>query len=360
MSPWVPCPDVVIKRVLEIAAVKSTDVHADLGCGDGRLNFAAVSNPDSPVRRSWGVDVDESILARCRERMERRFVPTFGGGSLEKVDCEDESEADKLEFVQADLTKVIERQKTLHQAKSADGRQPSSIEDALWAKEEGITNRLSETTVITMYFVDDALKQIKPYLESVLGGRPNVRVITIGYEMKGWHATWVERVLGLTVFKYEMADVPDTPLEWNKDGKSGDDEQQEQGEALLIDDAENEYDDVDEDSELGRFLKLKREEDMEELRKGLRIHHDEKLEDFAQSRAKRSSKSPNDESEDEDEDDWDFDETIDPEEIMKEERRRLATEKKNQRRGLVAGLDSGSARGKVGEDPKTPVWKRPS
>jgi len=129
---------------------------------------------------------------------------------------------------------------------------------------------------------------------------------------------------------------------------------------LSVDSAEEAYDDVDEDSELGKFLKLKREEDMEELRKGLRIHHDERLEDFPQSRAKRSSQFPTDEPEDEDEEDWDFDETIDPVEAMKEEQRRLAAAKKNQRRGLMAGLDSGSARGKVGEDPKKPVWKRPT
>ncbi len=64
-----------------------------------------------------------------------------------------------------------------------------------------------------MYFVDDALRQLKLFLASALGGRDGVRVVTVGYEMKGWDAAWVERVLGLTIFNYDMKDVSDNPPE---------------------------------------------------------------------------------------------------------------------------------------------------
>ena len=44
LSPWVLCPDVVMQWALEIADVHPVgcDVHADLVCGDGQFNFAAV------------------------------------------------------------------------------------------------------------------------------------------------------------------------------------------------------------------------------------------------------------------------------------------------------------------------------
>lgn len=82
----------------------------------------AVDNPSFNVMKSWGVDVDENILKKCYERLGRRFVPptatttnsTQGmqGGEEEETSGEEEN---RLEFIQADLIKAIEQQKTLYQ-----------------------------------------------------------------------------------------------------------------------------------------------------------------------------------------------------------------------------------------------------
>ena len=49
LSPWVPCPDPVARRMLDLAGLAESPreaaggkIHYDLGCGDGRVNFAAL------------------------------------------------------------------------------------------------------------------------------------------------------------------------------------------------------------------------------------------------------------------------------------------------------------------------------
>lgn len=399
MSPWVPCPDVVIKRVFEIAQASPNDTHVDLGCGDGRLNFAAVGGPYN-VSKSWGVDVDPNILEKCRERLGKRFVPaTAGFGRLGGNNKKDESsEADKLEFMQGDLQRVIERQKEVYQREQVarnDGSPSTSvarIEDGNeedWSKEDDITQKLSQSTVVTMYFVHDALQQLQPYLASTLGGKEDVRLITVGYEMKGWEASWVERVLGLTIFKYDMKNCSSDPFEWQV-VKKGDRMAADiskingNGNNTASPDApphalefNGSNADVDESSPLGKYLKQKREQDMEDLEK-LQIHHDEKLNDFAGFRSKREAQhggNGNSSAEvDSSEDDWDFEESENPEELMMEAQKAATEARMGARgKGMMAGLDTdkkkkqngvgkkkGAAKSSAKSDAKPkPVWKKP-
>jgi len=375
-------------------------VHADLGCGDGRLNFAAVGGPYH-AKKSWGVDVDENILEKCRDRLGRRFVPqmnatataTAAGLSDGDDDRDGEnhasSEADRLEFLQADLIQVMERQKEKYQQQllgQADGSSSSSSQDGNGNQSEGssssddvITQKLSQSTIITMYFVHDALQQLQPYLASILGGKDNVRVITVGYEMKGWDATWVERVLGLTIFKYDMKHVSNDPLQWKKDVVGEEKEGTSPDQTI---DFDGDYADVDDESngELAKYLRQKREQDMEELNNGLKIHHDEKLDDFAQSRSKRQAQQSGSSSSslgrnvrEQEEDGWDFDENEDPKVLMKEAEQIMAEARRGGRgKGLMAGLDDAEKQqqGKGGKKKKganeariaakaKPVWKKP-
>jgi hypothetical protein len=362
LSPWVPCPDMVIKRVFEIADATPDDVHVDLGCGDGRLNFAAVGSPWN-VSSSWGVDVDENVLERCRERLGRRFVPSFFDGR--GADATVKSEAERLEFLQADLIKVIERQKQKHMQQHNTEESPSM--------EDSITQKLSNSTIVTMYFVHDALQQLQPYLASLLGGKENVRVVTVGYEMKGWNPTWAERVLGLTVFKYDMKNVSNDPLDWRVDGENGNETSkfEEQGIVPTPEDftlSLDIHDLDDESSPLAEYLRQKREQDMEELNQGLHIHHDEQLDDFASFRAKRKARE--DASSDEymvedwelEEGGWDFDEDEDPEQLMMEAQKAMTEARMIGRKGMMAGLNmEGKKKSKASCNSKSakPVWKKP-
>ena len=115
---------------------------------------------------------------------------------------------------------------------------------------------------------DGALKQIRPYLASVLCGKKDVRVVTVGYEMREWEASWAEHALGLTVFWYDMADKPEEPQEWEVRGeKEGDAKRNGRGgrESAKTLDFDFNYGDANESGELGRYLNKKRERDVEEL-----------------------------------------------------------------------------------------------
>jgi len=337
----------------------------------------AVDNTSGGVGKSWGVDVDENILSKCFERLGRRFVPTHSSGG------ETVEEEERLEFVQADLVKVIERQKQLYQRQqqqlgtNGDEDAASTNNDAINDHDESlqsITDKIANSTIITMYFVDNALQQVQPYLSSILGGKKNIRVITIGYEMPnkdGWDASWVERVLGLTMFRYDMENVSRFPLDWSleDDNDDGEEEFIDSGEKSMSNDTLTQHDNEQEDVE--EFLRRKRQEDIEELNRGLRIHHDEELDEFAHARAKKQGLTANSGSpalvlEVDDDDAWDdFDETEDPMELMKEAQRRRIEYQKASRGKMMVGVRSekkkkkSSTAGTAATATKKPTWKKP-
>ena len=103
------------------------------------------------------------------------------------------------------------------------GRAPTAAEDE-------VARRMSRTTVVTAYLVDDALRRLRPYLASVPGGRDDVRVVTVGYEIGGgWEANWAEGVLGLTIFRNDMGSVSNEPIEWSI-GEEEEEAEEENGE----------------------------------------------------------------------------------------------------------------------------------
>jgi hypothetical protein len=415
LSPWVPCPDIVVKRVLEIANVTTNDVHVDLGCGDGRLNFAAldyytggveggkgVGGVGGGVQESWGIDIDTNILESCNARLGRRYVPTTQNND------NNSSSSGRLEFVQADLVQVVEREKWKYQQQLYDGTNEDNDNKSnnnnsnyyssssnnnqdnkgLITKYDAISARIANTTtIVTVYFVDDSLRILRPYLAYLLGGKSNVRVITIGYEMKGgWEPSWVENVLGLTIFKYDMEFVSNVPLEWSIDTTTkehdDDDDGSDQAAGVMNDkkvantattttardsrklvnhaatnittsniDLDLDY----ETPEIIEYLKQKRLADMEVLNDGLRIHHDERLDEFAGARRNGGGGGSNrldQQVEQEEEEEWDFDETEDPDVVLKEAYREMAEMKM---------MMSGGGAVKKGEKEKAKpvVWKKP-
>jgi cyclopropane fatty-acyl-phospholipid synthase-like methyltransferase len=55
LAPYVATPPDVVKRMLQLANVRSDDVVFDLGCGDGRLAIAAAATAGA---RGVGVDIE--------------------------------------------------------------------------------------------------------------------------------------------------------------------------------------------------------------------------------------------------------------------------------------------------------------
>ena len=348
----------VVKRVFEIAEAASSDSHVDLGCGDGRLNFAAVDFPHS-VSKSVGIDVDDSVLERARDRRRRRFVPARN----KELDPSPGGEArgeimERLEFVRGDLMDVVERQRMLHRERLRErsGEASRTMADAErdWSEADALTAKISSATIVTMYFVSPALQLLRPYLASLFGGK-DVRVITVGYPMEGWEPDWAERVLDLTVFKYDMKMMDNDPEEWRLGRK------EDEAAGLAANDLSAARQGEEERTAMQR---QKRQRDFDILNSKLRIHHDRELDDFASFRLKRKSleeEATQEHDPDDFEMSWDFDEEEDMREIMRKEAERKGEERSAGKKSLLAGLDvgdDGSTHGKKNGNGR-PLWKKP-
>jgi SAM-dependent methyltransferase len=60
LAPYVPTPQEVVDRMLELAQVTQNDVVFDLGCGDGRIPITAARKYGA---RGVGVDIDPQRIA---------------------------------------------------------------------------------------------------------------------------------------------------------------------------------------------------------------------------------------------------------------------------------------------------------
>lgn len=157
LSPWVPVPDAVARKMLELAQAGPNDIHVELGSGDGRMNFHALDPPFS-VQKSLGVDIDEKLINLANERKAKRHPqPT------------------NLEFHIQDLL---------------------GANATIWK-----TIAEENVTVITMFFVEDALRLLRPKLEESLKDR-KCRIVCCGYPVPEWNEHWAETMLDLKIFVY--------------------------------------------------------------------------------------------------------------------------------------------------------------
>ena len=138
-GPYVPTPDVVVGRMLELAGVRRDDVVVDLGSGDGRLVIEAARRYGA---RGVGVERDENLVLRARAAAQKAEV------------------ADRVSFTQGDIF-------------DAD---------------------LRRATVVTLYLLPRLLVRLVPKLRAELA--PGARVVSHDYPLDSWPA---ERTLEFDV-----------------------------------------------------------------------------------------------------------------------------------------------------------------
>src|SRR3989304_7534856 len=68
---WVPTPDRLIERMLQMADTTSKDVVVDLGSGDGRIPIAAAKKFGA---RGLGIEYDENLVRISVRSAEREGV----------------------------------------------------------------------------------------------------------------------------------------------------------------------------------------------------------------------------------------------------------------------------------------------
>jgi len=127
------------------------------------MNFHAL-NPPFSVKKTIGVDIDEKLVNAANERKAKRHPqPT------------------NLEFHVQDLI----------------------------GDNAGIWKTIAEenVTIMTMFFVEDALRLLRPKLEESLKDR-KCRIVSCGYPIPEWDEHWSETLLDLKIFVYNYG----TPL----------------------------------------------------------------------------------------------------------------------------------------------------
>jgi SAM-dependent methyltransferase len=127
--PYLPTAPEVVRRMIQLAGVRSGDVVYDLGCGDGRIVIAAVSIPGV---RGVCVEIDPARLRESRHNAEAAAV------------------ADSIEFVQGDLFEVP----------------------------------IADATVVMLYLLPDVNLRLRPRLQREL--RPGARVVSHSFSMGDW------------------------------------------------------------------------------------------------------------------------------------------------------------------------------
>jgi len=130
-GPYVPTPDAVVSRMLELASVRREDLVVDLGSGDGRMVIEAARRYGA---RGRGVERDERLVALARAAADKARV------------------ADRVSFTQGDIFDF----------------------------------NLSGASVVTLYLLPRLLVPLMPKLRADLA--PGARIVSHDYPLESWPA----------------------------------------------------------------------------------------------------------------------------------------------------------------------------
>lgn len=135
LAPYVPTPQDVVERMLELAGVTKQDVVYDLGCGDGRLVITAAKKYGA---RGVGVDIDPERVAESQANARREGVEHL------------------VRFEQRDA----------------------------------LETDVSEATVVTLYLLSSSNMKLRPILTKQL--KPGARIVSHAFGMGDWTPEKIE------------------------------------------------------------------------------------------------------------------------------------------------------------------------
>jgi hypothetical protein len=136
-TPYVPTPQLVVDRMLELAGVKAGETVIDLGSGDGRIMIEAASKYGA---RGFGVEIDPRLVQRSNAAAAKAGV------------------AGRVKFLQQDLFKTD----------------------------------FHEANVLTLYLLPDVNLALRPKILAEL--KPGARVVSHDYGMGDWRPDAQETV----------------------------------------------------------------------------------------------------------------------------------------------------------------------
>jgi protein-L-isoaspartate O-methyltransferase len=146
--PFVPSPQVVVDKMIELAGVKPGDLVYDLGSGDGRIVIAAAKKGAKAV----GFEIDGDLVNESRANINKAGVHALA------------------EIRHQDI----------------------------------LTVDFSAASVVTMYLLPDVNLKLKPNLLSQL--KPGSRIVSHSFDMGDWRPDKTERVDGRTIYLWTIRD----------------------------------------------------------------------------------------------------------------------------------------------------------
>ena len=144
--PFVPTPQEVVDKMIDLAGVRKGDVVYDLGSGDGRIVITAAKKG----ARAVGFDVDGDLVKESRENIRKAGVQELA------------------EIRQQDI----------------------------------LTVDLSGASVVTMYLLPDVNLKLRPNVLSQM--KPGSRVVSHAFDMGDWKPDKTERVDGRTIYLWTV------------------------------------------------------------------------------------------------------------------------------------------------------------
>jgi SAM-dependent methyltransferase len=137
---WVPTPDSLVKRMLQLGGVSRDDYVIDLGAGDGKIVIAAARDFGA---RGLGIEYNAEMVAHAQRLAQAAGV------------------ADRAKFEKADI----------------------------------FESDFSKATVITMYLLPTLNMRLRPTLMKL---RPGTKLVTHAFNMGGWQPDEISRADGST------------------------------------------------------------------------------------------------------------------------------------------------------------------
>lgn len=139
---WVPTPQALVDRMLQIAGVTARDYVVDLGSGDGRTVITAAKKLGA---RALGIEYNPDMV------------------ELSKRNAVKEGVAGRASFMKADIFETD----------------------------------FSDATVITMYLLPQLNLKLRP---KISGMKPGTRVVSHAFSMDDWQPDQIETVEGRTAY----------------------------------------------------------------------------------------------------------------------------------------------------------------
>ena len=126
---WVPTPQALVDKMLDTAKLTASDIHYDLGSGDGRTVITAAKRGAT----SFGIEYNPDMVALSQENAKKEGV------------------TGKASFMKADLFETD----------------------------------FSKATVVTLFLLPDINRRLRP---KILDMKPGTRVVSNSFDMGEWEA----------------------------------------------------------------------------------------------------------------------------------------------------------------------------